>query len=493
MMNPAKNPIQFVLDGSVVIADFSVPSGISPTTTILNYLRSLPGHKGVKEGCAEGDCGACTVVLGEPGKDGKMRYRSVDSCLVFLPMIHGKQLITVENLAIANNDGTRLHPVQELMVETNGSQCGYCTPGIVMSLFGLYRNHNKPSRDVIGDALAGNLCRCTGYQPILEAAQKACVGERKDHFSENEQDILDLLKGILSNKETIEISTGKQRYFKPFTLTEALRIRKETPDALIINGSTDVALRQTKKHELLTSLLDISDVDGLAGISDEADRVIIGAGATMEMVKQSVERDFPSLHKILKVFGSLQIRNLATIGGNICSASPIGDVLPVLIAYGATVRLNSLISERTMPLEEFITDYRKTALGKDELLSGIEIPKPGRKTKIFSYKVSRRKDLDISTLSAGFRLEEQSGKISAIILAYGGMAEKVKRAQKTENFLLGKKWTRENILESMPVLAEEFTPISDARSEAAFRMKVAQNLLLKFFLETEISKKPTLE
>ena len=479
-----QNSVRFILDNRIVEVDFSEFSGLKPTTTVLNYLRSLPGHKGVKEGCAEGDCGACTVVIAESGADGKLKYRSVDSCLVFLPMIHGKQIITVENLAVSDKQRKKLHPVQQQMVETNGSQCGYCTPGIVMSLFGIFKNHLKPSREVIQDALVGNLCRCTGYQPILEAAQKACTNDQTDQFSENEKVILSMLQEITSEKRTIEILTSTQRYFKPFMLTEAFRIRKENPEATIINGSTDMALRQTKKHELLSAIIDLSSVDELAFLREEPGCFVCGAGVTMEQLKQATADKLPAFHKILSVFGSLQIRNLATLGGNVCSASPIGDLLPSLIAYGAEVKLCSEKSERIIELEKFITGYRKTDIRKDELLTEISIPKYKRDTKVISYKVSRRKDLDISTVSAAFRLKVDNGNVAEIVIVYGGMAAMVKRALETEKFLKGKLWSRENIQMAMKILTKEFKPISDARSEAVFRTKVAENLLLKFYLET---------
>lgn len=476
--------VRFVIDNRVAEIDFSGTSGLKPTTTVLNYLRSLPDHKGVKEGCAEGDCGACTVVIAEPGSDGKLSYRAVDSCLLFLPMIHGKQLITVENLAQSGKDGKILHPVQQEMVETNGSQCGYCTPGIVMSLFGIYKNHKHPSHEVIQDALVGNLCRCTGYQPILEAAQNACNHDKPDHFSGNEKKILALLNEILSNNETLEIITPAQKYFKPFTLEEALKIRKANPDSLIINGSTDVALRQTKKHEILASILDLSSVSTLSEFKEDSRSLVLGAGMTMEQVRQVTGDKLPALSSILAVFGSLQIRNLATIGGNICSASPIGDTLPVLFAYGAVIKLQSEKSERELRLEEFITGYRKTGIRNDELLTEIRIPLTEPDTKVYSYKVSRRKDLDISTVSAGFRLKINHGTVDEMILAFGGMAAMTKRAVSAERFMTGKKWSLENVRKAMKILADEFEPISDARSDAAYRKKVAENLLLKFYLET---------
>ncbi|MGD0710655.1 MAG: xanthine dehydrogenase small subunit [Bacteroidales bacterium] len=476
-----KNVIKFVLDDKIVEVDFAKHPELKPTTTVLNYLRSYPTHKGVKEGCAEGDCGACTVVLAELC-DGKLKYKTVDSCLVFLPMIHGKQLITIENLAVRKDKETILHPVQQMMVETNGSQCGYCTPCIVMSLFGLFKNHNNPSRETIEDALTGNLCRCTGYQSIIEAAEKACSNNGFDHFTEKENQIITLLNKIAENKETL-LKNKKQKYFKPFTLAEALRLRKENPGALIINGATDVALRQTKKKELLSGIIDLSSVEQLKSYSEDTQCCYFGGGMTMEQVRKIAANKFPPLYNILSVFGSLQIRNVATIGGNIGSASPIGDSLPLLFAYGAKVKLASETNERLLGLEEFIIGYRKTELRNDELITEIIIPK-NENVIVKSYKVSRRKNLDISTVSGAFKIKIEGVIVSEIILAFGGMAATTKRATNCEKLLSGKKWTRENIDAAMKILAEEFTPLSDARSEATYRSTAAKNLLMKFFLET---------
>ncbi|MHC1778554.1 MAG: xanthine dehydrogenase small subunit [Lentimicrobium sp.] len=478
-MSGSDNHIRFLLNDKLVEIDFNASAGLRPTTTILNYLRSLPFYKGVKEGCAEGDCGACTVVLAET-RNGKLVYKTIDSCLVFLPMLHGKQLITVEHLA----DGKDLHPVQQAMVDENGSQCGYCTPGIVMSLFGIYKNHHHPSREVIQDALTGNLCRCTGYRPIMDAAETACSNHGLDQFSQDEANTIRLLDELNSGKELIEIHTSLQQYYKPFTLADALECRRLHPEALITGGSTDVALRQTKKKELLREIIDISDVAALKFMEENSNGFRIGSGVSMEELLHFTDGRIPALYKILKVFGSLQIRNLATIGGNIGSASPIGDALPVLFACRARVRLQSTDGERFLNIEDFITGYRSTDLKPGELITEIIIPKALAGQIIRSYKVSRRKDLDISTVSGGFSLMTEEGKVKEIILAYGGMAAQTIRATKTEAFLTGKTWNQAEVGRAMEILAEEFTPLSDARAGAEYRNLVARNLLMKFYLES---------
>jgi xanthine dehydrogenase molybdopterin binding subunit/xanthine dehydrogenase small subunit len=479
-----KNMIRFVLDGKIVEVDFAGNHGLKPTTTVLNYLRTLHGHKGVKEGCAEGDCGACTVVLAGIDDQGSLDYHTIDSCLVFLPMIHGKQLITIENLA--NDDGAAkiLHPVQQMLVEANGSQCGYCTPGIVMSLFGLFKNHVNPTRETIEDALTGNLCRCTGYQSILEAAVGVGGETLSDHFAQDELHIIDLLTTINADTQTIEIRTGQQAYFKPFTLAEALRLRNDYPAAIVISGSTDIALRQTKKNEMLPMIIDLSGVDELRHSGEDDNHFILGAGITLEQLKSFSTTRMPALHHMLKVFGSLQIRNIATLGGNIGSASPIGDLIPLMIAMQARIIVQSASSERQSLVEDFITGYRKTTLENNELITGFLIPKSSDGNKIITYKVSKRKDLDISTVSAAFRIKVEQGKAHEIILAFGGLAATPKRAKKTEEFLTGKSWSRDTVSAAMRIMDGEFTPVSDARAGAAYRKSAGRNLLMRFYLDT---------
>ncbi len=471
--------ITFILDDKIISIDFGNSSKLTPTTTVLNYLRSLPAHKGVKEGCAEGDCGACTVVIAELIKN-RLRYLAVDSCLVFLPMIHGKQLITVENLKI---NSEHLHPVQQAMVDTDGSQCGFCTPGFIMSMFALYKNHTNPTRAQIDDALTGNLCRCTGYRPIIEAAAKSCIKNGMDHFTRDESRIIELLKSI--PEESVHIETDRQRYYHPASISEALELKSKYPDADVINGATDAALRVTKKHALLETVIDLSGVTDLLYIDESDTAFTIGAGISLTGLMPRIKNDFGALYSILEVFGSQQIRNFATLSGNLATASPIGDTLPVLIAYGASVVLESTRGKREIPVEQFITGYRETAKESDELITAVILPKPAEGEIFRSYKISKRKDLDISTISSGFKLVPGNDeKVESIILAYGGMAEKIKRADTVEQFLTGKEWNRITVEEAMQYIDDDFNPISDVRGGAEMRRVAAKNLLLKFWVET---------
>ncbi len=473
--------ISFLLDGKVQIIDFSRQSHLKPTTTVLQYLRDLPGHKGVKEGCAEGDCGACTVVLAEPDKEGGLSYKAVNSCLLFLPKLHGKQLITVENLQDGNGN---LHPLQKTLAEQNGSQCGFCTPGIVMSLFGHYKSGASAERDEIEDTLSGNLCRCTGYQPILESAQLTLTDVHSDHFSAEQEETRAVLNAI--SKDSLTLKTETQVYYLPTYLNELLRLRSKYPQALLVNGSTDAALRVTKNHELLPAIIDSSNVRELKEVQASGGKLRFGSGVTINELLELTKERFPAVSKMCKTFGSKQIRHLATVGGNLGSASPIGDLAPVFLACDARITVQSVNGLRKIRMNDFITGYRQTALRPDEIIRSVELPLIKPSVLIGAYKISKRYDLDIATVSAGFRVELDGDEIvQNCIAAYGGMAAVTSRAIKAESFLNGKKWKRETVEQTLPLIRESFTPISDARSGAEYRSVVAGNLLLKFYLDTQ--------
>ena len=482
MTRAQNNTIQFILDNNITTVDFT-QNAFTPTTTLLNYLRSLPNHRGVKEGCAEGDCGACTVVLAEQ-KNGTIQYKAVNACLIFLPMIHGKQIITVENLAqVTQANEMELHPVQTALIEADGTQCGFCTPGVVMSLFGLYKNISAPDRTQVEEHLNGNLCRCTGYQPMINAGA-GLPKNNQDWFTENEEHTLQLLDKINSCRASIRIETAKQNYFQPLTIDEALHIKENNPDAVILSGATDIAVQQTKKFKLLKTVIDVSAIASLQQFTETDTTFIVGAGMTLESINAELHNKLPVFTEVLQVFASKQIRNLASIGGNIATASPINDTIPLCFALEASVILISRYGTRELALEDFIMGYRTTALQSNELIESIIIPKQPHNCSNRFYKVSKRKNVDIASVSAGFSLELEGTLVKKIILAYGGIAETTKRAIKTENFLCHSPWNRKNIQQAMLIVQEEFTPISDVRAGAEYRTKVAANLLMKFYLET---------
>lgn len=473
-----RNIIKFVLDGKIKEIDFSTAQ-YTPTTTLLHYLRTLSNHKSVKEGCGEGDCGACTVVIAEI-VEGKMQYRAYDSCLIFLPSIHGKYVITSENLGTADN----LHLVQKALYEFDGSQCGFCTPGFVMSIYALYKQENTPDKTEITDALAGNLCRCTGYRPIIEAAEYACKNKTDDEIGKSESRIAELLNSI-DRTDTIMIETSEQKYYLPFSKSEALRLREKYPNAVVVAGSTDVALRVTKKNELIPEILDLSQVKDLSFLKISDDNLTFGANYSLEDIRLMCKEHLPALHDMLCYFGSRQIRNRACLGGNLGSASPIGDTIPVLMAYDAEVVLEKSGTSRKLKLRDFITGYRQTQCADNELITEVCVPIPDKNRKIKSYKNSKRKDLDISTVSVCFSLKIDDGIVKDIAIFYGGMAAYTKRAVNTEKALLGKVWSRENVELAMKEIANDYQPISDARSGEKARNIMAANLLLKFWSETK--------
>jgi xanthine dehydrogenase small subunit len=420
------------------------------------------------------------VVLAGLDEGGVLRYRAVDSCLVFLPMVHGKQVITIENLR--DSSGT-LHSIQRAMIDAYGSQCGFCTPGMIMSLFALHKSSQAPSREQVVDAVAGNLCRCTGYRSIIDAGLSACGAEIPDHFTASVPSVQNLLRSIAN--EDLCIDTGQQRYVRPATLAGALKARQDYPEALVISGATDVALRVTKKHEFIKSIIDLSGVSELTRIERSASGLRFGAAATMQDVLDASAEKLPPLAVMLRVFGSRQIRNMATIGGNIGTASPIGDTLPVLIALRADVEVTGPAGHRSVPIDEMLVGYRRNACGPEELITGVYVPVVPDGTIVRVYKISRRNDLDISTVSAAFRIRlDGDGKVSEAVLAYGGMAATPRRALRAEQFLAGKPWTRGVVEESMRILPNEFTPLRDVRGSASFRTTISQNLLLKFWDET---------
>jgi xanthine dehydrogenase small subunit len=451
---------------------------VDPNTTVLNYLRGYEGNCGTKEGCAEGDCGACTVVLGELDGD-RVRYRTVNSCIQFLPTLNGKQLITVEDLK--DQDG-RLHPVQQAMVETHGSQCGFCTPGFVMSLFALFHADGQLDRARIDDALAGNLCRCTGYGPIIAAAERMRQLGQHDRFDARERATVDELRR-LQRSRTVTFEGDGRRCIAPRHVDELADVLAGYPDACILAGGTDVGLWVTKQHRRLDPVY-VGEVEELRRLAVTATHIEIGAAVTYSKLHALIGVHYPDFGEIIRRLGSTQIRNAGTMGGNIANGSPIGDSPPPLIALGATLVLRSKAGRREMPLEDFFIAYGKQDRRPGEFVELIRLPLPQAGWAFRCYKISKRFDQDITAALGSFNLRLRDGVVEDVRIAFGGMAATPRRALACEAALKGKPWTRATVAEGQRALRQDFSPISDMRASKAYRGLVAENLLLKFFIET---------
>jgi xanthine dehydrogenase small subunit len=464
--------VRFLLDGDVRTLD-----GVDPTLTVLNYLRGTERRCGTKEGCAEGDCGACTVVLGTLDGD-RVRYRAVNACLMFVPALDGRELVTVESLRGA--DGA-LHPVQQAMVDCHASQCGFCTPGFVMSLFALYESEDAPSRARINDVLAGNLCRCTGYRPIVAAAEMAC-GDRGRRDPARRASATAL--AAIAPSEMLALQHGSRRFFAPRSIAELAELVERHPDAHLLAGGTDLGLLVTKQHRTLETIIYLGSVAALGEIAVTADFIEIGAAVTYSDAYQALAQHAADLGELLRRLGSVQIRNLGTIGGNLANASPIGDMPPPLMALGASIVLRQGQARRELPLDEFFVGYRKTALGRGEFVECIRVPVPSPRRQFRVYKIAKRFDQDISAVCGAFSLELAQGRVDDIRICYGGMAATPKRARACEAALIGRVWSEAAVEAALPALNEDFAPLSDMRASAAYRRLVAANLLRKFLVET---------
>jgi len=477
VVNRMSDTIRFLLDGEV-----HAVKCIDPNATLLNYLRYELARTGTKEGCAEGDCGACTVVVGELVGD-SVRYRAVNACILFLATLDGKELLTVESL---KGKGGGLHPVQAALVETHGSQCGFCTPGFVMSLYALYLKGQPSSKAEIEDALAGNLCRCTGYGPIIDAATRM--------FEIGADDLPDVAVKTRSLRRvkrgvTLEINgkstlTGARlNYYAPVTIDGLANIYHANPEATLLAGGTDVGLWVTKQHRELSTLIYLGDVEGLKEINDLGDVIEIGAGASYSDAIDVLGRLYPDMGAVMRRIGSTQIRNSGTLGGNIANGSPIGDMPPLLIAAGALICLRFGTEVRTVTLEDYFISYGVQDRAPGEFLEKIILPKPAAGLGYYAYKLSKRFDQDISAVCAAFAVILEGETVTKARLAYGGMAATPMRAKNAEAALVGKPFDRASIEAAMAALAEDFTPLSDMRASAGYRMQSAQNLLMKMYLE----------
>jgi xanthine dehydrogenase small subunit len=480
----------------------------APTRTVLDWLREDAHCSGTKEGCNEGDCGACTVIVAELAERatsvgtpsaaatvvGGLSLRTVNACIQFLPTLDGKALLTVEDLR--GIGGGALHPVQQALVECHGSQCGFCTPGFAMSLASTYERHceagTRPSRQQLADDLAGNLCRCTGYRPILDAGQRMfdLPPARLDT-----QPVVDALRALdaagglayeaPNPAVRVDGAPRRDRFWGPRDLDEFAALREQHPQARLLAGSTDIGLWVNKQFRDLGDILYIGKVDALRRIERRDGNVLrIGAAASLEDAWATLTAHVPALQDMWLRFSSLPVRNAGTLGGSIANGSPIGDSAPVLMALGTDVVLRRGATRRTLRLEDFYLDYMKNALQPGEFIEALDVTLPNPTTTMRAYKLSKRFDCDISAVAAGLAVDCVDGRVRAVRLAFGGMAAIVRRAANAEAAIAGQPWNEATVEAAMAALETDFTPLTDLRASAAYRMRVARNLLRRFWLET---------
>jgi xanthine dehydrogenase small subunit len=479
-MAAMNHTVRFILDGSVVSIE-RPPA----TWTVLDYLREAAGRRGTKEGCAEGDCGACTVVLGELSADRLgIAYRAVNSCIRFLPTLDGKELITVESL---RQPAGAAHPVQQSMIEQHASQCGFCTPGFVMSLFALYLERPAAERAQIVDALAGNLCRCTGYRPIIEAGLRQWDYPPPLRWSRDESQSaarIDALAAI-ARAPAAEASLHYPGYHAPRTLDELGTALEASPDCALLAGGTDLGLMVTKQLRDLPALVYLGDVAELARIERREGELWIGAAVTLTDAWPALTVRFPELAEQAARFASPPIRNSATLCGNLANGSPIGDSIPALIALGARLELRHGARTRRVPLEDFYLGYQKKDLAAGEFVTGVAIPVRAPGQLLASYKLAKRIDQDISAVNATFCVTVEGERVTSARLAYGGLDAIARRAPHAERALIDGGWTPAGIAAAALALATDFRPLSDLRAGGEYRLRTAGNLLRRFYLEHE--------
>jgi len=469
--------VSFLLNNDVVVI-----KNIDPNLTVLQYLREVQFNTGTKEGCASGDCGACTVVLAELDKDnvGQLSYKSINSCITFVGNLHGKQLITVEDL----KDGAKLHHAQQTIVDNHGSQCGFCTPGFVMSSFALHKHNQSPSRDEVLEALAGNLCRCTGYRSIIAAAITSSKDSEEDSFAKHYQQTVASLNE-LQKLPTPQLSGNGHEFIAPKNIDELAYQLKNEPASTLVAGGTDLALSVTQNLATIDKLVYLGDVKELTTIEETDSELIIGSALPYSKFIDTLHHYYPDLGEMIERIGSKQVRNTGTLGGNVGNASPIGDMPPALIALGATMTLHMCGQERTILVEDYFVDYKKTVLKPAEFIKSVQIPKPKTGQTLKLYKISKRFDDDISAVLAAFFIEQSNQKITNIRLAFGGMAAIPKRAPEAEAMLQGNSLNKSSVTQAKAALTKDFQPMSDVRASDKYRMTVAQNLIEKCYLELQ--------
>lgn len=458
-------------------------SDVSPTETLLDYLRLRRRLTGTKEGCAEGDCGACTVLVGRL-VEGALVYEGVNACIRFMGSLNATHVVTVEHLAGA--DGA-LHPVQQALVDYHGSQCGFCTPGIVMSLYGLWLSEENPGRPGIERALQGNLCRCTGYEPIVRAAL-AIAAERPsalfDPLEKTRNEVMAKLRSLMAT-QTIDIERDGKRLIVPHSVSALADVMAAHPSATIVAGSTDVGLWVTKQMREIDPVVFIGHLTELQEIDAGHDEIMVGAAVTYARAMKILSRHIPALANLFLRLGGEQVRNVGTIGGNVANGSPIGDTPPALIALGATVTLRSKAGQRTIPLENYFIAYGRQDRQPGEFVEKIHVPKPATDAHVAVYKISKRRDEDISAVCGAFHIRLGSdGRVRFARIAFGGMAATPKRAQNVEMAVIGESWCMETVEKARAAFDGDYQPLTDWRATAQYRQLTAKNLLTRFYLET---------
>ncbi len=481
-MTSARTEIRFLLnDREVRLAE------VGAADTLLDHIRLDQRLRGTKEGCAEGDCGACTVLVGRL-RQGTLKYETVNACIRLLASVDNCHVVTVEHLR--GPDGG-LHPVQQALVDLHGSQCGFCTPGFVMSLYALWMENPTPGVRDAEVALQGNLCRCTGYQPIIDAALKASdYGEpASDRLVQEREAVIERLKGW-GGGGRVTVSKGQDTAILPADLSDLSTVLSENPEATIVAGSTDVGLWVTKFMRDISPAVFVNHLEELQTVTVDEAGVTIGAGVSYTDCEAALAEHHPHLAEYWRRIGGWQVRNMGTVGGNIANGSPIGDTPPVLIALGADVTLRKGASRRTLPLEEFFLEYGKQDRQPGDFVESIRIPHRAENAMAAAYKISKRRDEDISSVCAGFTVTLDGGAVTEARLAFGGMAATPKRAAAAEAALRGMPWSEQSVRNAMAALAKDFTPITDWRASAEYRAKVASNLLLRFYKETAGGDRP---
>lgn len=470
-----RSAVRFYLNGT--LQEVQAPK---PTTTVLQFLREQRNLAGTKEGCAEGDCGACTIVEASLDAAGQPCFRPINACIRFLPTLDGRAFWTVEGVAAP--DAT-LHPVQQAMVDFHGSQCGFCTPGFIMSLYALYaQGVRQPDRARVLDQLSGNLCRCTGYRPIIDAAM--AMGTYPAAGPDTDAVTKQLLHLAELCQQPLAYQAGGQSYAAPHTVADLATQLARRPDAVLLAGGTDIGLWVTKQLRSLDHIIYLADVAALHRMSRADGTLSIGAGVLLDDAWREITHDYPEFTELWKRFASTPIRSSGTLVGNLGNGSPIGDTAPALIALGARILLRYGDQTRELPLEELYIDYGKQARRPGEFIEAVLVPERDPQLMVASYKLSKRFDQDISAVCSAYALRLDEGVVASIRIAHGGMAATSRRALHAEAALLGQPWQESAVQEAMQALATDYQPMSDMRASDAYRMKAAQNLLYRFYLET---------